>query len=241
MTPFARALLSPETPDPDGLRLPQGGDAARRFAVYRNNVAVALCEALSDNFPVVTSLVGREFMLAAARIFITDHPPQTPVLAEWGEDFPDWLASFGPAASLAYLPGIARLEQLCRASINARDAAPLDPRAIAAMPPEALADWRPRLHPSTRFFVTRWPLLRIRAHALGLPAGEAPETGEIVITRPAMALSLQAAPIGTIAALTRLGQGTPLGNALDGQEAQDPAAILTFLLHHHAFAAEETS
>ncbi|WBU64937.1 HvfC/BufC N-terminal domain-containing protein [Paracoccus aerodenitrificans] len=236
MTYFAAALLSPEANAPEGLELPQGGDPARRFSVYRNNVNVALCTALADNFPVVTSLVGREFMMALARIFIATYPPQTPVLAEWGDAFPAWLAGFAPVSRLEYLPDMARLEHLCRLSVNASDAAPVAPKDIAAMTPEALSEWQPRLHPSTQSMATAWPLLKIRRHALGLRDGEQTETGEILITRPALSLVLRPAPTGTIAALKRLAKGIPLGAALDDLEHQ--AAILTTFLRYGTFAEE---
>ncbi|WBU60916.1 HvfC/BufC N-terminal domain-containing protein [Paracoccus albus] len=233
VTPFVDALRSPLPAVPKGIELPQGGNASRRFAIYRNNVNVALSRALADNFPVVTSLVGKDFMMAAARIFTAAHPPATPILANWGAAFPVWLSGFPPAARLEYLPDIARLEQLCRCSVNARDAVPVAAQDVAAMSRAELARWRPSLHPSLRFMSSGWPLLRIRNHALSLKTGQPRETGEILITRPALTLMLRPAPTGTVTALTRISNGADIDSALDGLEER--AAILTCLLRHHAF------
>ena len=61
---FAAALLDPQRPVPAGLIRPDGTPADRRFAIYRNNVAVGLTEALRAGFPVVEKLVGAAFFAA---------------------------------------------------------------------------------------------------------------------------------------------------------------------------------
>ncbi len=40
----------------------------RRFAVYRNNVAASLIEAMVQRFPAVCAIVGDEFFRAMARV-----------------------------------------------------------------------------------------------------------------------------------------------------------------------------
>ncbi len=65
-TEFATALLDPAQPTPEGLQNPFGGPAAKRFDVYRNNVAVSLTEALETGFPTIAKLVGMIFFKAMA-------------------------------------------------------------------------------------------------------------------------------------------------------------------------------
>ena len=58
---FAAALLDPGRPTPGFVVGPMGQAAPKRFAVYRNNVAVSQTEALQTAFPVVRKLVGEAF------------------------------------------------------------------------------------------------------------------------------------------------------------------------------------
>src|SRR5215471_6617276 len=81
-----------------------------RLKVYRNNTFSSLTAALKDSFPVVCQLVDERFFGYAAQEYIRTHPPRAPRLAEYGEDFADFLAGFEPARRLPYLSDVARLE-----------------------------------------------------------------------------------------------------------------------------------
>src|SRR5262249_26234747 len=99
---------------------------AERLSIYRNTSRTALINALRLNFPAVRQLVGADFFGAAADIFITREPPHTAWLDFYGDRFPEFLQSFGPAAALIYLPDVARLERaVCRA-LHAVDVDPLE-------------------------------------------------------------------------------------------------------------------
>lgn len=232
MSRLAPSLRDPAL-RPEGLVLPDGRDASARLAIYRNNVALAWSEALAANFPAIARLVGPAFMSAMAREFAALHPPRSPVMAEWGADLAGWLEGFTPAASLPYLPDLARLEQAARMALHAADADALTPEGIAALAPERL-----RPHPAARALSSRYPLLSIRAQALDLPRPTAPETGEILITRPALDLRLSIAPRGCGAVLAALARGAGLEAALDGQP--DPQPILACLLAQGALYEETT-
>jgi len=82
-----------------------------RLAVYRNNRAVAIADALCSNYPAVMTLVGRDFMRALAVEYARSHPPASPVLALYGDAFPDFIQSFPPLGNLPYLADIARLDR----------------------------------------------------------------------------------------------------------------------------------
>ncbi len=146
---FARALLDPAMSAPAELSSWNGSDPARRFAVYRNNVMVSLIDALADTFPVTQALVGEEFFRAMARVFIQVHPVKTRVLARVGEAFPDFVATFAPAACLAYLADVARLEMLRVCAYHAADVPTLEVHAMAQAltDPQALPTLRVQLHP----------------------------------------------------------------------------------------------
>lgn len=53
---------------PPGLTAQAPDEAARRFAVYRNNVAVSLLAALADRFPVIERLIGPDFFAAMGQV-----------------------------------------------------------------------------------------------------------------------------------------------------------------------------
>lgn len=233
---FAGALLAPDAARPGALRDPSGAAATRRFDVYRNNVAVALTEALAAAFPVVQKLVGEAYFAAMAREFARAHPPRSPVMACYGDALPGWIESFPPLAALPYLPEVARIEQARREASQAADAVPLDPRGLAALSPEALAGLHLAPHPALRILQTRHPALAIWARNAERPDLADAPAGEVLVTRPALAVKTCAAPEGTAATLRALSQGAPLGAALPA--SADHSAILGCLFAAGAFVTE---
>jgi len=106
-----------------------------RLGVYRNTFISSLTTVLRISYPVVHRLVGAEFFESAACIFIERHPPTSAYLDEYGIEFPEFLATFPPAASLAYLPGVARLEWAVNRALHAPDMEALDVGRLAAIDP----------------------------------------------------------------------------------------------------------
>ena len=104
-----------------------------RLNVYRNTFIGNLTTALQRVYPAVHRLVGGPFFESAARPFIEAQPPQSAWLDEYGVDFSEFLAGFAPAASLPYLPGVARLEWAVNKALHAIDATPLDLSLLAAV------------------------------------------------------------------------------------------------------------
>jgi hypothetical protein len=227
---FHAALWSPETPA--GL----GGDAsdARRFAVYRNNVQHGLTRALAARFPVIERLVGDAFFAAMARVFAAQHPPQTPVLHEWGGDFPAFLSGFEPVANLPYLGDVARLELARGRAYHAADAPVADPALLARLRPETL---RLTLAPSVQGFASRWPAVTIwQANQPGATPGALPPGPEYALiarapTLDTLVLRLDPAMHCVLRALLK---GNPL--ALAATEA-DPTPLLALLIQHGLIAA----
>ncbi len=69
-----------------------GAPDARRFAVYRNNVAVGLIGALEARYPVSRRIAGDDLFRAMARAFVRAHKPRSPVMIAYGEAFPEFVA-----------------------------------------------------------------------------------------------------------------------------------------------------
>ena len=134
----------------------------RRFAVYRNNVAHSLSQALAARFPVIKRLVGDAFFAAMAGIFATAHRPTSPVLAEWGGAFPEFLTHFPPVAGLPYLPDVARIELARGRAYHAADLPALPAQALAAAA-HAPGDTVLHLHPSVSLVLSAYPVATIWA------------------------------------------------------------------------------
>lgn len=245
-TVFAAALLNPALPAPHGLHGRDDAPAGRRFDVYRNNVVSGLIDALEAGFPVVQALVGPDFFRAMAGDFVRDHPPRSPRLMLYGAGFGDFLAGFPPAQTLPYLPDVARLEYLLRESYHAADSGPVDAAALAAVPPQRLAELHLRFAPSMRLMRSDWPVAAIwAAHRGGPPPRGGAE--DILIARPGFDPVPHVMPAGGVALVAALRDGVPLGAAL----AQAPAdfdetrlqAVLGLLLSQGAICTvqlEET-
>ena len=232
---FAAALLDPDRPTPDWVVRPDGQPAPKRFAVYRNNVAVGLTEALQTAFPVVRKLVGEAFFAAMAGAFLRDHPPQSRIMMLYGDAFADFLTVFPSVAHLAYLPDVARLEQALRESYHAADAPAIAPDLMAAMPEATLLTSRLTLAPALRLIRSPWPIHAIwRANAQGGPAPQ-PGAEDVVILRPDFDPSPHLLPTDGgpfIAAL--LAQAT-VAEALSAAGPKlDLSAVLTQLLNGRA-------
>ncbi|MGQ0567657.1 MAG: HvfC/BufC family peptide modification chaperone [Gemmobacter sp.] len=214
MTPgFAAALLDPALAVPAGLTDAAGRPAGRRFAVYRNNVAVGLSEALVAGFPLLHRLVGDAFFRAMAGVFWRAHPPDSPVLADYGSVMPAFLAAFPPVSHLPYLPDVARLELALRAAYNAADAVPLSPARMATLPPDRLAGLRLTLAPALRLLRSDWPLFGIWAANMQGAPPPAMRPQDVVILRPAFDPAPHLLAQGGAAFIAALARGEPLGTA----------------------------
>lgn len=233
-TAFRNAVFDPSAPVPAGLQNPDGKPATKRFNVYRNNVAVSLTEALEAGFPVIRKLVGNDFFRAMAGVYLRAHPPKSPLMMLYGGDMPDFLAGFAPAATVPYLPDMARLELALRHSYHAADAGPIAPDALAQIPPDALPNVRFTFAPSVHLIASRYPLHAIwQANTRG---GAIAKTAQpTLVTRPALDPMPDALTPSQATVTRSLMQGAPLGLALrEGGTGFDFGPLLALLLQRNA-------
>lgn len=237
---FVRALLDPEAPPPAGLKAWHGGQVSKRFAVYRNNVVGGLIGALEQRFPVCLRLVGEVFFRGMAQFYVRSSLPASPILAEYGADFADFISCFGPARDLAYLPDVARLEWAVGLAYHAADAAPVPLATISSIPPEMLGDATVRLHPSVQFLTSRFPVLSIwMTNTLDETVCdldlETPE--DTLVLRPHLEIAAYRLPRGGYAFMTALARGVSLSEAYAAAADIDLPACLQLLLSSGAIAA----
>lgn len=211
---FAAALTDRS---PDAVPAGFSDAAARRFRVYRNNVRVALIEALAAAYPAVLRLVGEPFFHRMAGVFVAEEPSRERTLNLYGETFADFVAGFAPARELPYLADVARLERAVLESRHAADAPALDPAAATALGP-GLASARLMPHPATRLVKSEYPVAEIRR----ANTGEAPAADDLVLTagaagalvlRPMLSVSVKALAPGRCAFADTLLAGGDLAAA----------------------------
>ena len=242
-TAFADALLHADRPIPDGITTARGEVDAARFAVYRNNVFVGLSKALAQRFPVTERLVGTEFFMAMARAYAQDHKPASPLIIEYGDDFPDFIASFQPASKLAYLPDVARIEAAWMRSYHAADAVPINLAVLAALAPEMLAGLRLVPHPSAALIRSEYPIGSIwSAHHEEMVTPVADWRPQVVlVARPEMTVEVHILPPQDVIFATSLFNHATLGAAAGAAFAAGPAfdfgAALMGLVCLGAFSA----
>lgn len=209
-------------------------EVERRFAVYRNNVAVSLTGALAARFPVVKRLVGEEFFAPLAGVFSEEERPKTPVLAEWGQGFAAFLDSFPPLADYPYLGDVARIEYARGRAFHAADAPPADPALIAAANPDRV---RLVLHPSVTLLPLAHPAVSIWAanqpEGDGLVKAQGPETA-LILRDAAFQVQVRSIGVGDAALLRSVLLGETLlaaAAAAQGTEAgHDPQPLLVSLM-----------
>jgi hypothetical protein len=238
---FAGALRG--GPLPAGLTARATDEVERRFAVYRNNVTVSLTEALAARFPAIQRLVGPEFFAALARAYLQTDRPGSPVLAEWGDGFADFLAGFPPTAGLPYLPDVARIEYARGRAFHAADARPVDPARLAAADPDRL---RLALHPSVILLRLATPAvsiwLRNQPGGDTLPIPPGPETA-LILRDASYAVHVRAVGPGDAAMTRALLDGDTLAMAASraavAEPGHDPQPLLVDLMRVGAIIQPE--
>src|SRR6202047_5248370 len=83
--------------------------------------------------------------------------PTSPLLFEYGRDFPDFIDSYEYAKPTLWLADVARIERAWLDAYHAANADPLMPQVLASIPPERLADTILITHPATRIVRSRFP------------------------------------------------------------------------------------
>ncbi|UOM34401.1 DNA-binding domain-containing protein [Acuticoccus sp. I52.16.1] len=196
-----------------------GCPAGDRFAVYRNNVAHSLAEALAATFPQTRRLMGADDFRGAAIAYAAAHRPRSPVLLRYGDAFADFLMRPGHLA--AHVGECARLEYARVAAFHAADAAALRPERLA-LAPAALAALTLAPHPAARLVAT--PGGGHGAWRAGSPCSAA----AALVTRPAM--EVHVAPLdpagATFAAALMAGEPLAQAAAVEGLALAETLAAL---------------
>ncbi|WP_412178856.1 DUF2063 domain-containing protein [Rhizobium sp. TRM96647] len=245
---FAGRLLDPERPAPPDVAGPAGKAAEQRFGIYRNNVTVSLIEALAAVFPATRRITGPDFFRAMARFHVRAAPPTSPLLFEYGHDFPAFIERYPHARSMPWLADVARIERAWLDSYHAADEAILVMEALAAVSPEGLGAIRLVVHPATRLLASDHPAFSIfSANRRDAPVGRisATEPEWTLLTRPHLDVEVRKISPDVAMMIAGLMEGVPLGRAAGDTLAAyadfDLSAAIAFIIEAGAFCGISTN
>src|SRR5208337_957674 len=154
---FAAALRDPATPPPAATRGRKGAPDGRRFAVYRNNVAVGLIGAIESRYPATRRILGEQAFRGLARAYVQAEKPRSPVLIAYGESFPDFITGSCEILGFPYLADVARLENAWVEAYHAADADAASLAYLAALDPPRLAGAQIQFPPAARLILFGTP------------------------------------------------------------------------------------
>ncbi len=135
-----------------------GGRPERRLAIHRRHHQTSLVNALLQKFPATAWLIGTRLLTDAAARFVHAHPPTAPCIADYGAQFPEFLAALPETAHLPYLQDFSALEWHLGHIAVAIEEPHVEPRAIAARDLDRLPDLTLGLQPGLCYLCADWPV-----------------------------------------------------------------------------------
>ena len=223
---FAPGLTDPSIATPEDVIAAPGKGVVKRYNVYRNNVTVSLIDALAAVYPAIQRITGADFFRAMARFHLRATPPASPLLFEYGRDFPAFIESYEYAREMPWLADIARIERAWLDAYHAADLPVLAAEALAGIEPALLAEVRFTPHAAARVVRSRYPAVAIFA----MNRNDGPVTPlrssgaeDALVTRPEDEVLVSRLPAGGAAFLTHLLEGASLGEAVAAAFEEAPS------------------
>lgn len=214
---FAAGLLNPNMPTPSSVVGPHGKAANKRYNVYRNNVTVSLIESLADIFPAVQSIIGEDNFQILARDYVRAHPPSSPLLFQYGQEFATFIETFEPARAVPFLADIARMDRGWLKAYHAADIVPLDGAKLGQVEPEKLAEINFIAHPATFILQSQFPIKDIFLMNRGfaeLTRLDMAQAQSVMFTRPETDIRVIDLNRGQFVFMNTLLEGQTLGEAV---------------------------
>lgn len=214
------------------------GSATARLDIYRNNLFSSLREALQQTFPVTRALVGDESFDALALRFIAEHPPMSPVLLEYGENFGEYIRKIETLRPMTYLPALAELEWQYLQSANEADEVAMSESALLALlgDPDKLDISGMQFTAPVRVIRADAPVFSIWSAHQGADRDEKlrridpGEAEAVLLSRPGYQVRMHQLPETEAIFLCNLLAGATLGEALAETDEFDLVNLLRLLL-----------
>jgi len=223
---FAPGLTDPAIVAQEDVVATSGKGVIKRYNVYRNNVTVSLIDALAAIYPAVQRITGVEFFRAMARFHVRATPPASPLLFEYGRDFPAFIESYEYSRDMPWLADTARIERAWLDAYHAADLAVLATEALGSIEPASLASVCFNPHPAAQ--IVRSPYPAVAIFAMNRTDGPvsplcSSEPEDALVTRPGQEVVVSRLPAGGATFLLNLLEGASLGEAVEAAFQETPS------------------
>jgi hypothetical protein len=223
---FAPGLTDPAIVAQEDVVATSGKGVIKRYNVYRNNVTVSLIDALAAIYPAVQRITGVEFFRAMARFHVRATPPASPLLFEYGRDFPAFIESYEYSRDMPWLADTARIERAWLDAYHAADLAVLATEALGSIEPASLASVCFKPHPAAQ--IVRSPYPAVAIFAMNRTDGPvsplcSSEPEDALVTRPGQEVVVSRLPAGGATFLLNLLEGASLGEAVEAAFQETPS------------------
>lgn len=232
---FGQALFDANLDIPDGIIGPDGQAAPVRFGVYRNNVIVSLIEAMKDAYPSTLSILEDENFSRIARNYIAIHPPKSPMMQEFGNQFAHFLQEFEPLKSSPFLVDLASAERAWLVAYHAEDQPVVAPEALGAVPPEIVMDVTFEKQAASWICASQFPLFDLYCRRDDASADiDLTQSQNVLIARPQTEVIVRHVGAGDCRffeqIFSRATLGEAIGAAMKMETEFDPANAIGILL-----------
>ena len=180
---FLGHLLGRETDIAGAIEDTAEASAEQRLNVYGSGYRLRLKEALETDYERLHAYLGDELFDRLTDAYIDRYPSDVFSLRDYGRHMPELLRSLPAFRALPVAHELERIERAFNHSFDAADSPPLDPAALAGLPPDAWPGMRLRFHASLVMLNNEWnsfPIWRALSRGETPPAPEREPTTWLV-------------------------------------------------------------
>ncbi|KTC86855.1 DNA-binding domain-containing protein [Legionella brunensis] len=237
---FKDAILDEDTSDIYALIDENRLSAQCRLQIYQNNFNELVKETLKGIYPTVHSLVGADFFGSVTQHYSKNYPSHSGDLAQFGKQFPNFLADFIPTKGLIYLPEVARLDWAYHEVFHAAEPPVFAIEKLQAIPEEQYGRIKFALHPASRILMCQFPILKIweicqnenNEESVNLDIGG----DDILVIRRQLKIEFEKLSKGEATLLTALGKGLTFTQACVLALEVEPEYNINSHLQHCLFS-----
>lgn len=131
-----------------------------RLSIYAEGYFIRIVDAVSDDFGVVSRILGEERFRDLIARYLRRYPSQSATLSDLGEHLPTFIRDTAFATDLPFLSELARIEWMAVEAFLADDSRPLDTTQLGNIPESAWPDAVFELDSSVRLLQCDWTVDR---------------------------------------------------------------------------------